>query len=65
MNASDSKWGRSSNWAVLAQGDGLAGFFCIHLGGSDMDEWVIELDTGLQGKETGNTMTVNANGTDM
>lgn len=65
VKASDSKWGRSSNWAVLAQGDGLAGFSCIHLGGCDADEWVIELDMGLRGKETGSTRTVKANGTDM
>ncbi len=65
VKASDSKWGRSSNWAALAQGDGLAGFACIHLGGSDADDWVIELDMGLRGNATGNTTTVKANGTDM
>ncbi|KAL9026179.1 MAG: hypothetical protein Q9196_005116 [Gyalolechia fulgens] len=65
VKASDSKWGRSSNWAVLAQGDGLAGFSCVHLGGCDTDDWVVELDMGLRGKETGSIRTVKANGADM
>ena len=65
VKASDSKWGRSSNWATLAQGDGLAGFSCVHLGGCETDGWVIELDMGLRGKETGSIRTVNAYGTDM
>ncbi|MCJ1231812.1 hypothetical protein MMC12_008491 [Toensbergia leucococca] len=65
VKASDSQWGRSSNWEALAKGDGLAGFSCIHLGGTDADEWVIELDMGLRGQETGNIKTVKANGTDI